>query len=88
MKHLPAIFILLVSCAAHAWDEYGYDGNSLVEIEKGNVVRRGRQIELYDYATGEYRDVEVQSTIKSGYGTEIEVYDYDTGTYRIIEMEK
>lgn len=88
MKYLPAIFMLLLPCAVHAWDEYGYDGSSLVEIEKGNVIRPGRQIELYDYDTGEYRDVEVQSIIKSGSGTEIEIYDYDTGAHRIIELQK
>ena len=58
-----------------------------VEIEKGNLVRRGQDIEVYDWGSGRYRDVEVQSIRESGGSVEVEVYDYDSGQYRTFEME-
>jgi len=87
MKYLNVLLIALVSLAAEAWDGYDYETGSYVEIEKGNLVRPGRDIEIYDYGTGEYRDVEVQSITGSGSGAEVEVYDYNTGEYRTFDME-
>ena len=34
---------------AAAWDGYDYESGSYVEIEKGNLVRDGEEIEYYDY---------------------------------------
>ena len=72
---------------AYAWDGYDYESGSYIEINKGNLVRPGRDIEIYDYSSGEYKDVEVQSITGYGSSKELEVYDYDTGEYRTFEMD-
>ena len=72
---------------SHAWDGYDYESCSYVEIEKGNLVRPGQDIEVYDYGTGEYKDMEVQSIDSYGSSTEVKVYDNDTGEYRTLDME-
>lgn len=87
MKIILAIIIFLSPIASYGWDGYDYDSGSYVEIEGGNLVRSGQDIEIYDYGTGEYNDVEVQSIDSYGSGTEVEVYDYDTGEYRTLEMD-
>ena len=63
--------------------EVKLDRGNYIEIERGNLVRVGNDIEIYDYSTGTYKDVEVQS-ISNG---EIEVYDYDTDEYRTFDMD-
>ncbi|HBR21734.1 MAG TPA: hypothetical protein DD713_04095 [Nitrospiraceae bacterium] len=70
-----------------AWDGYDYEKGSYIEIGKGNLVRSGKDIEIYDYGTGEYKDVEVESIKRYGSSVEVEVYDYSTGEYRTFEME-
>jgi len=72
---------------AFAWD--GVDGESggAVEIERGNLVRSGETIEIYDHEAGEYRDVDVESVERTGNTVEIEVYDTDSGQYRTFEMD-
>lgn len=87
MKIILAFLVLTLSNIACAWDGYDYESDSDVEIDKGNLVRPGQDIELYDYDSGEYRDVEVQSIRGSGSRTEVEVYDYDSGEYRTLDME-
>jgi len=87
MKLLMVLLIILSPFTAIAWDGYDYDKGSYVEIDKGNLVREGQDIEIYDYGTGEYKNVEVQSVRGSGSGTEVEVYDYDTGEYRTLDMD-
>jgi|TARA_B110000971_G_C19560775_1_gene298647 hypothetical protein len=87
MRSLFFVFITFYSCASIAWDGFDWDSGSYVEIEGGNLVREGEQIEIYDWATGEYKDVEVQSISGSGSGTEVEVYDWDTGEYRTLDMD-
>jgi len=72
---------------ASAWDGYDNNSGSYIEIDKGNLVRSGQDIEIYDHGTGEYKNVEVQSIDSYGTSTEVEVYDYDTGEYRILEMD-
>lgn len=86
---------ILVLCAAVffspsiaiAWDGYDYESGSYVEIEKGNLVREGEEIEYYDYETGDYRSAEVEEIQGSGDGAEVEVYDYESGEFRTFEME-
>ena len=82
------LFILfLPPVMSHAGDGYDYESGSYVEIEKGNLVRPGQDIEVYDYGTGEYKDMEVQSIDSYGSSTEVKVYDNDTGEYRTLDME-
>jgi hypothetical protein len=78
---------LSLSGPVQAWDGYDWERGSDVEIDEGNLVRPGHEIEIYDYGTGEYHSVEVQSIDDNGSGIEVEVYDYGTGEYRILDME-
>jgi len=87
MKYLYLSISLMLPGLAHAWDGYDYESGTYVEIEKGNLVRPGREIEVYDYGKGEYRNVEVQSITGTGSGAEVEVYDYETGETRTLEMD-
>jgi len=81
------VFCFMVSGNAFAWDGYDYESGSYVEIDDGNLVREGNDIEVYDYSTGDYIDVEVESITGNGSGTEVEVYDYNTGEYRTFDMD-
>lgn len=87
MKLFVLLITFFVSVPVYAWNGYDYESGSHVEIEKGNLVRSGRDIEIYDYETGEYKDVEVQSIRSYGSSTEVEVYDSDTGEYRTLDMD-
>ena len=87
MKYLLLVATLLAPIT-QAWDGYDYESGGAVEIESGNLVRAGEEIEIYDYATGEYTDVEVESvTASSSGGAEVETYDYQTGEYRTLDMD-
>lgn len=77
------LLLILFAFPAFAWEGYDYESGSYIEIEDGNLVRSGSDIEVYDYNTGEYHNVEVQSVDSD----EVEVYDYETGEYRTFEME-
>ena len=79
--------ILLMPDFVLAWDGYDYETGNYIEIDKGNLVREGKEIEYYDYESGEYRYGEVQDIESSGSGAEVEVYDYESGEYRTFEME-
>lgn len=57
-----------------------------IEIGTGNLVRSGRDIEIYDYGSGRYGDVEVQSIRR--YGSSVKSKSmYDSGKYQTFEME-
>ncbi|OCR86675.1 hypothetical protein CFT13S00388_07910 [Campylobacter fetus subsp. testudinum] len=85
MKHFLIFFIAI---NASAWSGYDYENQAEVEIEKGNLVRSGRDIEIYDYKDGEYKEVEVQSIRNKGASVELEIYDYNSREYRTLEMDK
>ena len=87
MKKILLLTLLLSSSTIFAWDGYDYEKGTYVEIDKGNLVRAGKDIEIYDYSTGQYKDVEVQSIRGSGSSTEVEIYDYSTGEFRTLDME-
>ena len=87
MKVIAVMLALILPTLSHAWDGYDYESGSYVEIGKGNLVREGLDIEIYDYDSGEYKDVEVQSINGNGSGAEVEVYDSDTGEYRTLDMD-
>lgn len=80
--------VVLAAGPALSWDGYDADSGASIEIEKGNLVRSGRDIEIYDYDAGEYRDVTVESIRDRGSTVEVEVYDHDSGEYRILEMDQ
>lgn len=77
----------MASCMAFGWDGYDYGKGTYVEIEKGNLVREGREIEIYDYSKGGYRSVEVDSINRIGSSIEIEVTDTETGESRTLDMD-
>lgn len=54
MIKLLFIVAMLFATPCMAWDGYDYDKGNFIEIEKGNLVRRGRTIEIYDYDDGQY----------------------------------
>ena len=85
-KTLLAAIIAVYSSLALAWDGYDFDTDSHVEIESDNLVRPGKEIEIYDYESGEYHNVEVQTINRFGNTVEVEVYDYETGEIRFLEM--
>lgn len=83
-----ALFVpLVLSSPVFAWDGVDSNTGDSVEIGKGNLVRPGQNIEIYDWGSAEYRDVEVQSIQDSGGSVEVEVYDNESGEYRTFEME-
>ena len=84
---LMLLFLIFLPSVVSSWDGYDYDRGSYIEIDKGNLVRPGNDIEIYDYGTGEYKDVEVESINRYGHSTEVEVYDRSTGEYRTFEMD-
>ncbi|WP_392711021.1 DUF5334 family protein [Rhizobium ruizarguesonis] len=84
---LTAVFLVTIPVVALAWDGVDNSSGGAVEIEKGNLVRSGETIEVYDLEAGEYRSVDVQSIQRSGGSVEVEVYDNDNGEYRTFEMD-
>lgn len=88
MKRLLFLLLIFFPHQSFAWDGYDSETGDYVEIEKGNLVRRGQDIEVYDHGSGEYKDVTVEG-VREGIGSvEVEVYDYNKGEYKTYEMEK
>ena len=89
MKHILILFALVLFLPDSAFAWYGYDDNTgrEVEIGKGNLVRPGRDIEVYDPYSGRYRDVQVESIRQRGRDVEVEVYDWQTGKSQTLIME-
>lgn len=84
---LIVFIVMSIACTCFAWDGYDYSNGTFVEIESGNLVRSGNEIEVFDYSTGQYHDVTVDSIERYGSTVEVEVYDYSTGEYRTLEMD-
>ena len=85
-KLIGIIFLFIISNAVSAWSGTDQDGN-WVEIESGNLVRSGEDIEYYDSDSGEYKYGTVESVNGNGFGAEVEVYDYDSGEYKYSDMD-
>jgi len=84
------IFTATLLVFAHptlAWEGFDYEKGAYVEIEKGQLVRQGREIEFFDYGAGEYRTGTVEAVRDAGSSVEVEVYDAESGEYRTLEME-
>ena len=84
---LSVALIVVAATAALAWSGVDTDTGDFVSIESGNLVREGNSIEIYDDATGNYHEVDIESMSSYGSSVEIEVYDYETGDYRVLEMD-
>lgn len=84
---LAVALLLLVPTGALAWNGYDSDKGNFVDIDKGNLVRRGETIEIFDGDDGSFKDVEVESIRRFGNMVEIEVYDPEKGENRTFEMD-
>lgn len=90
MNYKICFIILIFSFSwspVKAWDGFDYQTGGYVEIESGNLVRPGKEIEVFDYNTGSYKYYDVESVNSTGSGAEVEVYDYNTGEYKSFDME-
>jgi len=85
MNRLLGVIALTLLCSSFlfSWDGYDYDIGEYVQIEKGNLVRKYKDIEVYHYGDGSYHNEEVQGFC----GHELETYDYDTCEYHYYEMD-
>lgn len=63
---------LTPSCAL-AWSGIDEDGNS-VEIRSGELIVRGRNIDVFNYGTGETQTYSVKSIRRRGESIEIELF--------------
>jgi hypothetical protein len=87
-KTLIAVLVVLGGCdLAVAWDGTNTTTGSSVEIERGQLVRSGRTIEVYDSSEG-YKEYDVDSIRRSGGTVEIEATDSATGESTTLEMDE
>lgn len=82
-----ALAICLICNVAYAWEGIDQQGGELVEIERNNLVRSGKNIEIFDYQDNNYHDVDIERIDRYGNTVEIEVYDWYNGEYRTLEMD-
>lgn len=87
MRWALAIFLLWPCAVGFAWDGYDYDNSASVEIEKGNLVRSGNDIEFYDHDNGAYHQGNIEDINRSGSEVEVAIYDYETQQHRTLTME-
>lgn len=80
-----AAFSILTSSASNAWEGTDSEGNT-VEIESGELVRPGLDIDVYHSERG-YGTYSVENINRYGSTVELEVYNNDTGEYETFEME-
>jgi hypothetical protein len=78
---------MLAPLAVSAWSGHDSDKGTYVEIDEGNLVRAGQDIEIYDSNSGEYKSVEVQSITGNGTGVQVEIYESSTDEYRTLDMD-
>lgn len=86
LKIATVILVISSSINCYAWDGFDYDSSTFIEIEKGNLVREGSDIEFYDYSDG-YKTGTVDSITKIGSRLEIEITEDQTGSSRTFEMD-
>ena len=84
----PAFLILslFAATAASAWDGTDTGTGNIIEIEKGQTVRQGHEVEFFDYGSGSYRSLDVDSARKSGSNVEVEGTD-SSGNAITLEMD-
>ncbi|OKO84794.1 DUF5334 family protein [Bradyrhizobium sp. AS23.2] len=89
MRRSLLLAVLTASVAgsqAFAWDGANTTTGSSVEIERGQLVRSGRTIEVYDSDQG-YKEYDVDSIRRTGRTVEIEATDTSTGESTTLEMD-
>ena len=83
MKGIILVYVFFFSQYSYAWDGYDWDSGDDIEIEKGNLVRPGKDIDVFNYSKGEYKTYEVESVS----GGEVEVFDYESGEFKTFDMD-
>ncbi|WP_029586376.1 DUF5334 family protein [Bradyrhizobium sp. URHD0069] len=83
---IAAVVVLGGYDLAVAWDGTNTTTGSSVEIERGQLVRSGRTIEVYDSIEG-YKEYDVDSIRRSGSTVEIEATDSASGESTTLEMD-
>ena len=63
------------SMPALAWSGFDYENSTFVDIDKGSLVRRGKEIDIYDYSRG-YIPVEIERIL----GRAAQIAPIDIGT--------
>ena len=80
----PSFFFFWLGASfLFGWDGYDYDKEESIFIEKENLVRTYKDIEVYHYGDRSCRNEEVQGFN----GNELETYDYNTGEFHCYEMD-
>ena len=83
------LVILFVSNTVSAGTE-GYEyykTNNYVEFDS-DCFSGGDELYMYDYQTGNYHAIEVQSVWCNDSGCEIEIYDYEFSEFRYVELQE
>lgn len=87
MVKLYILTFILYPFNVYGWSGYDWNNGSFIEIEKGELVKEGEDIEIFDYGEGEYKNIEVDSMDKYGNHIEIEGEDIETGEIRTFDMD-
>lgn len=82
---LVAVALTATWNLAQAWDGTNTNTGSSVEIDRGQLVRSGETIEVYDSSEGS-KSYDVDSISRSGGTVEIEATDTSTGETTTLEM--
>lgn len=78
----------LVFCTpANAWDGTDTNTGASVEIDRGQLVRSGETIEVYDSNEGAYKTYDIDSISRTGGTVEIEATDTNSGDSTTLEMD-
>jgi hypothetical protein len=84
---LVIVSFVAFGSTAKAWDGTDVESGTQVEIERGNLVRSGRDVDIYDYETGQYHDITIDDINRSGGSVEIQGHDNTTGEDRTFEFD-
>ena len=71
-----------------AWAGYEETTNIAIDIPPGNLVRVGREVDIFDFNTNSYHPAEVIFIDDIFSGTRLEVKDLETNQRRIFYMER
>lgn len=71
-----------------AWAGYEESTNIAIDIPPGNLVRVGREVNIFDFNTNSYHLAEVIFLDDIFSGTRLEVKDLETNQRRIFYMER
>jgi len=82
------VFELAIPKNSFAWAGYEETTNISIDIPPGNLVRVGREIDIFDFKTNSYHPAEVLFMDDIFSGTRLEVKDFETNEKRIFYMER